>query len=229
MDAGSARAQRDSAWAPWREEELPPLPRWCAGGASSSALQPRGVADEQAGIVFGVGVDGPRAESTTSVGDGRSTIMIQRLAPEKRGEDVRRTLVDLGLGGSFDTVYVPLNRRQQANLGYAFVHFRSSAGARACLALLAGTSLQSLTSGRVCRATYSRMQGDEFLRHVADAHEWANSVGIRLGDEAPGGQRPPDVAAGAARGDPPSEAPPEAAALPAMLLEVLELGMLISL
>jgi len=104
-----------------------------------------------------------------SAPDTRTTPMLQRIAPKQTEDDVRAALVRLGFGGSFDIVYLPLNRKRTANLGYAFVNFLTAGGACACSRALANQALGDLTSHRPCRVAYSKMQGDEFLGHVADA------------------------------------------------------------
>lgn len=62
---------------------------------------------------------------------GRTTVMIQRITPRQTEMDVHRALMDVGLGGTYDLIYVPLNRKRTSNLGYAFVNFCTEESASA--------------------------------------------------------------------------------------------------
>jgi len=112
-----------------------------------------------------------------------TTVMIQRLAPDQTEDDVRAALCRHGFGGAVDVVYVPMNRKRTSNLGYAFVNFTSTASTRKCLNALSGRSLGALTGDRPCRAAFSKMQGDGFLRHRAAAK--AQEERRRPAEEAP--------------------------------------------
>jgi len=98
----------------------------------------------------------------------RTTVMMQRLLPHVTEMHVHRVLVGAGLGGTFDTVYVPPNRTKDSNLGFAFVNFRTAQGAWECWRVLAGRQLKSVMGRGLCRVAYSKMQGVDFLRHVAE-------------------------------------------------------------
>lgn len=49
-----------------------------------------------------------------------TTLMLQRIVQPYEEEALRETLLDLGLGGTFDLVYVPRNRKGTSNLGCAW-------------------------------------------------------------------------------------------------------------
>mmetsp|Transcript_90273 Transcript_90273/g.260261 ORF Transcript_90273/g.260261 Transcript_90273/m.260261 type:complete len:305 (+) Transcript_90273:118-1032(+) len=129
--------------------------------------------------------------SSDSLGGGetRTTIMVQRILPKSMEQDVEEMLVDLGFAGSFDVIYVPLNRKRTASLGYAFVHFTSAEPAEECLQKLRGRAIPGLTGSRACRAAYSSMQGEEFLQHVAarNGSEFGGVAAVRLPAKTRGG------------------------------------------
>lgn len=103
------------------------------------------------------------------VGEGsQTTLMIQRISPGRGEEDVRDALGEWGFGDACDVVYVPMNRKRTANLGYAFVNFKTAGSALDCLRALGGQTLGSLTNHRPCRVAFSKMQGAEFLRKRSD-------------------------------------------------------------
>lgn len=194
--SGGAHAQRDvSLVAPETRccpETLAPETRCCpcdwsgSGIACARTLQPAGdffVDDERlmhaepilgpAGALYGASAAGRRLgewpDATSREAPGRTTLMIQRLTPRQTEENVRSVLVGAGLGDAYDVIYVPMNRKMTANLGYAFVNFVTEEGARACMSNLAGRALGSLTGRRACRVAYSKMQGADFLRQVMES------------------------------------------------------------
>lgn len=104
-----------------------------------------------------------------------TTLMLQRIVQPYEEEALRETLLDLGLGGTFDLVYVPRNRKGTSNLGYAFVNFATGRDAQRFIDLIAGKPLGSATAGKPCRVAYSRLQGQAFLRAAAAGVDRARS------------------------------------------------------
>lgn len=180
VDVGVARAQHKASVSrhlrrPWElahpsggKDE----PSWPWAPADNGLVDDAGFGDVSDGRVHCSGApDCGSFDDTASPesGENRTTLMVQRIAPNKTEADVQAELLRHGFGGAFDIVYLPLNRKRTANLGYAFVNFHKAAGADACLRALSNQALGDLTSHRPCRVAYSKMQGDEFLQHVAPA------------------------------------------------------------
>lgn len=110
-----------------------------------------------------------RDEHALNSHEHSTTVMIQRLAPDRGEDDVRAALSQYGLDTAVDVIYVPMNRKRTSNLGYAFVNFTTTAWTQECLNSISGRSLGALTDDRPCRAAFSKMQGPSFLRHRAEA------------------------------------------------------------
>lgn len=82
----------------------------------------------------------------------------------------RRELLDLldlegGFAGKYDFVYLPIDFKSQAGLGYAFVNFTSPSDAESCWPVFEGFTRWVVPSAKVCSVTWGNpLQG--FTAHV---------------------------------------------------------------
>ncbi|XP_020522840.1 protein terminal ear1-like [Amborella trichopoda] len=104
--------------------------------------------------------------------DAQSTTVMIKNIPNKLS---RKMLVDLlenlckeenekgGILSEFDFVYLPMDFRSKCNLGYAFVNFTTTRGMKALCSKLHGCHWQMLSSKKICRVAYARLQGKNAL------------------------------------------------------------------
>jgi len=85
----------------------------------------------------------------------RTTVMIRNLPTTFNRDDVVRTLNDCGFQGRFDFLYVPIDFRSDASLGYAFVNMTSPADARELWTSFDGFKDWGVPSDRTCSVCWS--------------------------------------------------------------------------
>merc|ERR1740117_1247480 len=79
-----------------------------------------------------------------------------RNMPNNLTRDMFLELVNsLGLAGTYDFVYLPIDFQTQAGLGYAFINFCSVADAEQCFKVFEGFTNWSIPSEKVCTVTWS--------------------------------------------------------------------------
>lgn len=95
----------------------------------------------------------------------RTTVMIRNM-PNNYTQGMLMELVDsMGFAGCYDFIYLPIDFKTQAGLGYAFINFVSVAQAMQCFDQFEGFSGWRVPSDKVCSVTWSTpTQG--FEEHV---------------------------------------------------------------
>jgi len=85
----------------------------------------------------------------------RTTVMIRNM-PNNLTRDMFLELVNsLGLAGTYDFVYLPIDFQSQAGLGYAFINFCTVADAEQCFKVFEGFTNWRVPSEKVCTVTWS--------------------------------------------------------------------------
>jgi len=102
----------------------------------------------------------PRVRETK---DG-TTLMLRNIACRYSEADVKEILDNLGFGGTYDAVYVPMrprppNHPKPSNNGYAFVDFMDAGSASVCWRQINGTTFGWGNTGKKCEVTLASMQG----------------------------------------------------------------------
>lgn len=122
-----------------------------------------------------------------------------RNMPNNYTRDMLLEFVDaMGFVNSYDFVYLPVDFKSQAGLGYAFINFISTAEAQRCFDCFEGFSDWAVPSEKVCTVTWgSPYQGLEAhieryqnspVMHPSIPDEWKPiliSQGIRIAFPAP--------------------------------------------
>lgn len=90
-----------------------------------------------------------------------TTVMIRHIACRLNRNTLQEALDQVGLAGTYDFVYLPLNCARRANLGYCFVNFISPEGVEECKRLLTGQTLGSGLSQKRCEVSLAHVQGRE--------------------------------------------------------------------
>jgi len=95
------------------------------------------------------------------------TLMIRNVPNRCSQRALIKELESLGLGGTFDFVYVPLDLRTISNVGYAFVNFLKSTDACRCARLLQCHRMQrQVKIGKEVAVSVAQIQGLEAnIRH----------------------------------------------------------------
>jgi hypothetical protein len=125
----------------------------------------------------------PCAPTSFKQSEGKTTVMFRNLP----NDYCRSDLLDLldrvgGFAGLYDFVYLPVDFKTQAGLGYAFVNFVAPAYADQCFNIFEGFSNWSLKSCKVCNVTWGNpLQGlqahveryrDSPVMHKSVPDEW---------------------------------------------------------
>lgn len=84
-----------------------------------------------------------------------TTVMVRNIPGNYEQQDLLEDLFCLGFRGTFDFLYLPLDRNTNTTVGYGFVNFVNSTFASRCMAALQGYSFQRNDSSRVRRAAAS--------------------------------------------------------------------------
>mmetsp|Transcript_135571 Transcript_135571/g.306748 ORF Transcript_135571/g.306748 Transcript_135571/m.306748 type:complete len:299 (+) Transcript_135571:57-953(+) len=113
----------------------------------------------QAGVPPGLEV-GAGAEEFP-LPEGCTTVMLKNLPNRLTTTDVQAFLEKQGLRNTFDLVRVPKDSRTRANLGYAFINFKSPLLARQGAARLTGVPLKESTSSKVTEVSAAALQGKD--------------------------------------------------------------------
>jgi hypothetical protein len=87
-----------------------------------------------------------------------SSLMIRHIPNKLRDPELRQLLEQLGLHGTYDYLYVPMNRKRGLNLGYFFVNFCSFEAANHCRDMLHGQKLGSEQSKKVVEVSFAHDQ-----------------------------------------------------------------------
>jgi len=96
-----------------------------------------------------------------------TTVMIRNVPNRCSQRALMKELDNIGLSGTFDFVYVPLDLRRLSNVGYAFVNFLNSSDACRCARLLQGHRMRrQAKAGKEVAVSVAQVQGMEAnLRH----------------------------------------------------------------
>lgn len=101
---------------------------------------------------------------------GKTTLMIRNLPNKYQAADVMKLLKSVGLEASFDFLYVPLDFRNSANLGYAFINMVEPKDTLGLFEAFAGKRWDEKGSKKVCEIKWARLQGKErLIAHFREA------------------------------------------------------------
>lgn len=101
-----------------------------------------------------------------------TTVMARNIPSNYAQRDLMEDLADLGLSGTFDFLYIPLDKNTMTNVGYAFVNFLDPRYAAQCMTVLQGFRFKRnrRDRGRLAAASPAHIQGLEAnMRHYEKA------------------------------------------------------------
>lgn len=101
-----------------------------------------------------------------------TTMMIRNIPNRYTQRELIRELEELGFGGSFDFLYVPIDKATMCNVGYAFVNFIEPAWAARCMQTFDNYPFKKYRKarGKIATVSVAHIQGLEAnLRHYENA------------------------------------------------------------
>lgn len=101
-----------------------------------------------------------------------TSVMIRNIPNLYSQNDLKDEMEEMGFTGSFDFLYVPLDKGTNANVGYAFVNFLEASVAKKCMSVFEGHRFKRhrRCSGRVGWVSVAHLQGLEAnIRHYKRA------------------------------------------------------------
>lgn len=93
--------------------------------------------------------------SQSPVAPERTTVMMRNLPNDYTREMLLNLLVDEGYAGRIDMLYLPIDFKSQAGLGYAFINFVESEVAEGFCQRFSGFTSWRVASDKVCEVSWS--------------------------------------------------------------------------
>jgi hypothetical protein len=107
-----------------------------------------------------------------SMDESPTTMMIRNIPSNYTQNDLMADLKDLGLAATYDFLYVPVDRRTGANVGYAFVNFTSPVWAERCMLCFGNFDF---STGKRAKVVVAHLQG--FERNLQHCKQTQDSRG----------------------------------------------------
>jgi hypothetical protein len=102
-----------------------------------------------------------------------TTLMLRHIPNRYTQRELLQELDELGFSGTFDFLYLPLDKGTMSNVGYAFVNFLEPSWAEKCLQVFQSHNFRrhrKKVSGKTAAVSYAHIQGLEAnLRHYQKA------------------------------------------------------------
>jgi hypothetical protein len=104
----------------------------------------------------------------SSKGAPPTTMMIRNIPSRYSQTDLMNDLKDLGFAGTFDFLYIPMDKNTTANVGYAFVNFIDATWAQKCMRYFQNYRFKRSQRGssKLASVSVAHMQGlEKNLQH----------------------------------------------------------------
>jgi len=101
-----------------------------------------------------------------------TTLMIRNIPSKLSQQELVMELKDLGFAGTFDFLYIPMDKNTSANVGYAFVNFVEPASANKCMERFQNHCFTRCRRGsaRVASVSVAHLQGlEKNLQHYENS------------------------------------------------------------
>jgi hypothetical protein len=153
---GMMLSEYDSGESGWRQE---PPKRPQAARQRSQQSKPQNY--RHAGVPKNVNLV---EQYELSKNDNPTTIMIRSIPNRYNQQDLLEDLQNVGLSGTFDFLYLPIDRGTMSNVGYAFVNFIDNASALQCVSIFQNRRFQN--HSKLATVSFAHIQGlDANLAH----------------------------------------------------------------
>ena len=103
-------------------------------------------------------------DSILSGQDERTTIMIKNI-PNKYTQQMLLQTIDRSQRDNYDFFYLPIDFKNNCNMGYAFINFVDSIFIVDFFDEYDGTKWAQFNSDKICKITYGRIQGKKALEN----------------------------------------------------------------
>jgi len=107
------------------------------------------------------------------------TLIVRHIPCRYKFSDAMHILDRIGLKGTYDFFYIPMNATKRANLGYFFVNFIKPEYAAKCKYVLDGHVFEPQSSHKRCEVLAANIQG------------YSNIVSLFMGHNKINGKEPP--------------------------------------
>eukprot|EP00933_Yihiella_yeosuensis_P041453 TRINITY_DN35847_c0_g1_i2.p1 TRINITY_DN35847_c0_g1~~TRINITY_DN35847_c0_g1_i2.p1 ORF type:complete len:390 (+),score=88.25 TRINITY_DN35847_c0_g1_i2:180-1349(+) len=107
-----------------------------------------------------------------SIHEAPTTMMIRNIPNRYTQREFVQELTELGFGGSYDFLYLPLDKGTQCNVGYAFVNFLEPSTAQWCTQVFDNYSFKKFQKarGKIAAVSVAHLQGYEAnMRHYENS------------------------------------------------------------
>jgi protein phosphatase 1 regulatory subunit 42 len=100
-------------------------------------------------------------EYQSAVQEKVTTLMVRNIPNRYTQRELITELEDLGFAGTFDFLYIPLDKGTMSNVGYAFVNFVSQEWAMKCMDSFQNYRFKRhrKTSGKIAAVSVAHLQG----------------------------------------------------------------------
>lgn len=159
-------------------------PKMCTGQKSLNFKRDSSATDSTASGDFGslLSSDSSEIEGMGALASTpphmRTTVMIRNLPNNLDREGLCQLVNDEGFEGTYNLLYLPIDFKSKAGLGYAFIDFQSNSAAERFFEKFHGFDKWTMASDKVCDVTWSvALQGiDEHVKRYRNSPVMHESV-----------------------------------------------------
>lgn len=98
-----------------------------------------------------------------------TTLMLRNIPNKYTQSLLKQEIDDLGFAGLYDFFYLPMDKQNRSNVGYAFINFLQPASATKCWSVLSNYKFQRYHSRKICAVSPAHLQGfEKNVEHFQD-------------------------------------------------------------
>jgi protein phosphatase 1 regulatory subunit 42 len=98
-----------------------------------------------------------------------TTLMLRNIPNKYTQTQLLEEIEVLGFAGTYDFFYLPMDKQNRSNVGYAFINFLDAASATKCWSVLTNYKFQRFQSKKICAVSPAHLQGfEKNYKHFQD-------------------------------------------------------------
>eukprot|EP00746_Dinoflagellata_sp_MGD_P137951 gnl/MRDRNA2_/MRDRNA2_71680_c0_seq1.p1 gnl/MRDRNA2_/MRDRNA2_71680_c0~~gnl/MRDRNA2_/MRDRNA2_71680_c0_seq1.p1 ORF type:complete len:462 (-),score=89.81 gnl/MRDRNA2_/MRDRNA2_71680_c0_seq1:12-1397(-) len=98
-----------------------------------------------------------------------TTLMLRNIPNKYTQMQLLEEIEDLGFADTYDFFYLPMDKQNRSNVGYAFINFIDPASATKCWSVLTNYKFQRFQSKKICAVSPAHLQGfEKNFKHFQD-------------------------------------------------------------
>jgi hypothetical protein len=98
-----------------------------------------------------------------------TTLMLRNIPNKYTQTQLLQEIEDLGFAGTYDFFYLPMDKQNRSNVGYAFINFMDPTSATKCWSVLTNYKFQHFQSKKICAVSPAHLQGfEKNFKHFSD-------------------------------------------------------------